>query len=156
MSGLLRPLGCQSLATTGPTPSRRNPQLACNSVRASSSSHQGTGTSVLDRPEYGQQQQQQQHGQQPADLYEDASAYEVLQEPSSGLAWEREFSDYSSATEMMNELESLQAELTSNASVMDSLWFAPTEVQEAPPAPRAPIDTAVCTYVFVFAFVDVL
>jgi hypothetical protein len=111
---------------------------------------------VLDRPEYGQQQQQQQHGQQPADLYEDASAYEVLQEPSSGLAWEREFSDYSSATEMMNELESLQAELTSNASVMDSLWFAPTEVQEAPPAPRAPIDTAVCTYVFVFAFVDVL
>ena len=73
-------------------------------------------------------------------------------------AWGEGLGQYDAGRVRRNiaELESLQAELTSNASVMDSLWFAPTEVQEAPPAPRAPIDTAVCTYVFVFAFVDVL
>ncbi len=78
------------------------------------------------------------------DLIEDASAYEsVLQhEPSGSLEWEREFSDYASATEMMNELESLQAELTSNVSVMDALWFAPPPAAPAAAsAPAPPVPT---------------
>ena len=59
-----------------------------------------------------------------------ASAFEV--EPvtaSPGL--EREFQDYATATEFLNELEHPQAELSSQQSVMDSLWVPSASPQPA-------------------------
>uniref|UniRef100_A0A7S3QT50 RNA polymerase sigma-70 domain-containing protein n=1 Tax=Dunaliella tertiolecta TaxID=3047 RepID=A0A7S3QT50_DUNTE len=130
MSFVLRPLSQQQLAAGSRQQAQQPPIPHRQQVACRAASNSGWGTSVLDRPPV----QEELHEQQPAELVvEHASAYDVLQEPSSDLEWEREFSDYASATELIDNLEALQEELNSNVSVMDSLWFAPS-----PPATAAP------------------
>jgi hypothetical protein len=89
----------------------------------------GWGSStVLDRPA-----QQEEAG--PHEFVE-VTAYEVEEDMGGkDLAWEREFSDYAAATEMMNELESLQAELQQRDRAMDSMWLAPETPASPPPRP---------------------
>lgn len=71
--------------------------------------------------------------------------FDVSIEPAGNDLMAREFSDYASATEMMHELENLQAELSSNVNALDSLWLAPSELEmQEPAAPRVVPNSEVC------------
>ncbi len=72
----------------------------------------------------------------------------------------KEFQEYSRATQQLEELESLQAQLMTSVQTMDSIWLSPPQLQEvglykwqreaqsSPAAqlqdPCAPIDPALC------------